>query len=192
MCASSEEGGVVVNGMSNYARDGRNANSAILVGIEPEDLPGEDPLAGIELQRRMERTAFELGGGSYSAVSQLVGDFLQDRPSTKLGAVTPTCPTGVVPGDITRILPQKVVRTMREALPQMDRKIKGFAMPDAVLTAPESRSSSPVRLLRDEFYQSNVRGLYPCGEGAGYAGGIVSAAVDGIRVAEAVLKDEAY
>lgn len=192
VCASSEEGGVVVNGMSNYARDGRNANSAILVGIEPEDLPGEDPLAGIELQRQMERAAFDLGGGNYSAVSQLVGDFLDDRPSTKLGSVAPTCPTGVVMGDITRILPEKAVRTMREALPQMDRKIKGFAMPDAVLTAPESRSSSPVRLLRDEFYQSNVRGLYPCGEGAGYAGGIVSAAVDGIRVAEAVLKDEAY
>lgn len=164
-------GGVAVNGMSNYARDGRNANSAILVGIEPEDLPGEDPLAGIELQRQMERAAFELGGGNYSAVSQLVGDFLDGRPSTKLGSVAPTCPTGVVMGDITRILPEKAVRTMREALPQMDRKIKGFAMPDAVLTAPESRSSSPVRLLRDEFYQSNVRGLYPCGEGAGYAGG---------------------
>ena len=192
VCASSEEGGVVVNGMSYYARDGRNANSAILVGIEPEDIPGEDPLAGIELQRQIERSAFELGGGDYTAVSQLVGDFLNDRPSRKLGSVIPTCPTGVVPGDITQILPEKVVRTMREALPQMDRKIKGFAMPDAVLTTPESRSSSPVRLLRDEFYQSNVRGLYPCGEGAGYAGGIVSAAVDGIRVAEAVLKDEAY
>lgn len=192
VCASSEEGGVVVNGMSNYARDGRNANSAILVGIEPEDLPGDDPLAGIELQRRIERSAFEQGGGNYAAVSQLVGDFLNDRPSQKLGSVVPTCPTGVVMGDIARILPEKVIRTMREALPQMDRKIRGFAMPEAVLTAPESRSSSPVRLLRDEFYQSNVRGLYPCGEGAGYAGGIVSAAVDGIRVAEAVLRDEAY
>lgn len=192
VCASSEEGGVVVNGMSNYARDGRNANSAILVGIEPEDLPGDDPLAGIELQRRIERSAFEQGGGNYAAVSQLVGDFLNDRPSQKLGFVVPTCPTGVVMGDIARILPEKVIRTMREALPQMDRKICGFAMPEAVLTAPESRSSSPVRLLRDEFYQSNVRGLYPCGEGAGYAGGIVSAAVDGIRVAEAVLQDEAY
>lgn len=192
VCASSEEGGVVVNGMSNYARDGRNANSAILVGIEPEDLPGDDPLAGIELQRRIERSAFEQGGGNYAAVSQLVGDFLNDRPSQKLGSVVPTCPTGVVMGDIARILPEKVIRTMREALPQMDRKIRGFAMSEAVLTAPESRSSSPVRLLRDEFYQSNVRGLYPCGEGAGYAGGIVSAAVDGIRVAEAVLQDEAY
>lgn len=192
VCASSEEGGVVVNGMSNYARNGRNANSAILVGIEPEDLPGDDPLAGIELQRRIERSAFEQGGGNYAAVSQLVGDFLNDRPSQKLGSVVPTCPTGVVMGDIARILPEKVIRTMREALPQMDRKIRGFAMPEAVLTAPESRSSSPVRLLRDEFYQSNVRGLYPCGEGAGYAGGIVSAAVDGIRVAEAVLRDEEY
>lgn len=192
VCASSEEGGVVVNGMSNYARDGRNANSAILVGIEPEDLPGDDPLAGIELQRRIERSAFEQGGENYAAVSQLVDDFLNDRPSQKLGSVFPTCPTGVVMGDIARILPEKVIRTMREALPQMDRKIRGFAMPEAVLTAPESRSSSPVRLLRDEFYQSNVRGLYPCGEGAGYAGGIVSAAVDGIRVAEAVLQDEAY
>ena len=192
VCASSEEGGVVVNGMSNYARDGRNANSAILVGIEPEDLPGEDPLAGIVLQRQIERSAFELGGGNYAAVPQLVGDFLAGRPSTALGSGLPTCPTGTVPGDIARILPDKVIRTMREALPQMDRKIKGFAMPEAVLTAPESRSSSPVRLIRDEFFQSNIRGLYPCGEGAGYAGGIVSAAVDGIRTAEAVLKDEAY
>lgn len=192
VCASSEVGGVVVNGMSNYARDGRNANSAILVGIEPEDLPGEDPLAGIALQRQMEQAAFELGGGRYAAVSQLVGDFLAGRPSSRLGSVVPTCPTGVVPGDIARILPDKVIRTMREALPQMDRKIHGFAMDQAVLTAPESRSSSPVRMVRDEFFQSNIRGLYPCGEGAGYAGGIVSAAVDGIRTAEAVLKDEAY
>lgn len=190
VAASSEEGGVVVNGMSNYARDGENANSAILVGIDPEEIAGDNPLAGMYYQREIERRAFLLGGGDYAAVSQTVGDFLACRASRKIGAVRPSCPTGVMPGDLAQVLPPRVIEVMRGALPQMDRKIKGFAMPDAVLTGPETRSSSPVRILRDEFYQSNIRGLYPAGEGAGYAGGIVSAAVDGIRCAEAVLLDE--
>ncbi len=190
VCASSQKGGVVTNGMSEYARDKENANSAILVGVEPADFPDEHPLSGFKLQREIEEKAFRLGGGDYTAPAQLVGDFLKAKKSTGLGAVKPSFPTGVAMGDISAVLPQKVVNTMREALVQMDKKLKGFAMNDAVLTAPETRSSSPVRILRDEFYQTNIRGLYPCGEGAGYAGGIVSAAVDGVKCAEAVLGDE--
>lgn len=190
VCAASEQGGVVVNGMSEWARDGENANSAILVGIEPAYFSSDHPLAGMHDQRKIEQAAFRLGGGDYTAPAQLVGDFLADRPSHKLGAVRPTCPTGVLLGDIAQVLPARVIEVMRAALVQMDQKLKGFALPDAVLTAPETRSSSPVRILRDEFLQSNLRGLYPCGEGAGYAGGIVSAAVDGIRCAEMVLRDE--
>lgn len=190
VCASSEKGGVVTNGMSEYARDKENANSAILVGVNPEDFPSEHVLSGFELQREIEQKAFKLGGGDYTAPATLVGDFLKGQKSTKLGAVKPSFPTGVAMGDISAVLPEKVVNTMRDALQQMDKKLKGFAMADAVLTAPETRSSSPVRILRDEFYQTNIRGLYPCGEGAGYAGGIVSAAVDGVKCAEAVLSDE--
>ena len=190
VCAASEQGGVVVNGMSEWARDGENANSAILVGIEPEHFSSAHPLAGMHDQRKIEQAAFRLGGGDYTAPAQLVGDFLAGRPSHQLGAVRPTCPTGVLLGDIAQVLPARVIEVMRAALVQMDQKLKGFALPDAVLTAPETRSSSPVRILRDEFLQSNLRGLYPCGEGAGYAGGIVSAAVDGIRCAEMVLRDE--
>ena len=190
VCAASEQGGVVVNGMSEWARDGENANSAILVGIEPAYFSSDHPLAGMHDQRKIEHAAFRLGGGDYTAPAQLVGDFLADRPSHELGAVRPTCPTGVLLGDIAQVLPARVIEVMRAALVQMDQKLKGFALPDAVLTAPETRSSSPVRILRDEFLQSNLRGLYPCGEGAGYAGGIVSAAVDGIRCAEMVLRDE--
>lgn len=190
VCASSEKGGVVTNGMSEYARDKENANSAILVGVNPEDFPSEHVLSGFQLQREIEQKAFKLGGGDYTAPAQLVGDFLKGQKSTKLGAVKPSFPTGVAMGDISAVLPEKVVNTMRDALVQMDKKLKGFAMEDAVLTAPETRSSSPVRILRDEFYQTNIRGLYPCGEGAGYAGGIVSAAVDGVKCAEAVLADE--
>lgn len=190
VCASSEKGGVVTNGMSEFARDKENANSAILVGVNPEDFPGEDVLAGFRLQREIEQKAFSLGGGDYTAPATLVGDFLKGQKSTKTGAVKPSFPTGVTMSDISVVLPQKVVNTMRDALVQMDKKLKGFAMDEAVLTAPETRSSSPVRILRDEFYQTNIRGLYPCGEGAGYAGGIVSAAVDGVKCAERVLSDE--
>ena len=193
--AASEEGGIVVNGMSEYARDGENSNSALLVGIEPEHFPSEHPLAGFDLQRDMEQKAFALGGGDYTAPAQLVGDFLKDRKSTKMGAVNPSCPTGVTPSDIRKVLPKSVTDIMADALLLMDQKLKGFAMEEAVLTAPETRSSSPVRILRDDFYECSIGkdplgGVYPCGEGAGYAGGIVSAGVDGIKVAEAILTDE--
>lgn len=190
VCASSEEGGVVVNGMSEYARSGENADSALLVGIDTELFPSSHVLAGMYWQREIEQKAFTLGGGDYTAPAQTVGDFINNVKSTKLGTVKPSCPTGVSLCNLRDLLPQKVTDTMLEALPKMDRMLNGFAMNDAVLTAPETRSSSPVRILRDEFYQTNIRGLYPCGEGAGYAGGIVSAGVDGIRCAEAVLSDE--
>lgn len=189
VCASSEENRVVVNGMSEFARDGANANSAILVGIEPEHFPSEHSLSGIELQRGIESKAFELGGRDYTAPAQLVGDFLKGVPSKKLGAVKPTCTTGVSLGEIKNVLPAAVTESIRLAICAFDKKLSGFALSDAVLTAPESRSSSPVRILRDEFRQSSIKGIFPCGEGAGYAGGIVSAAVDGIRSAEAVLED---
>jgi len=190
VCAPSEENSVVTNGMSYYARDGRNANSALLVGLEPEYFESEHPLAGIEFQRKIERAAFTYGGCDYTAPAQLVGDFLNGRASTKGGFVKPTCPTGVSYGDIRRVLPSFVTDTIGAAIVNFDKKMNGFALPQAVLTAPESRSSSPVRIVRDEFRQSSVKGLFPCGEGGGYAGGIVSAAVDGIKCAESILIDE--
>lgn len=190
VCASSEENMVVVNGMSEYARNGINANSAILVGVEPKHFPSEHPLSGFEFQRNTERAAFEAGGGNYTAPGQTVGDFLNEKKSTKFGFVKPTCPTGVNPTDIRKVLPKEITDSIAMAITQFDKKMSGFALPDAVLTAPESRSSSPVRILRDDFRQSSIKGIFPCGEGAGYAGGIVSAAVDGIKCAEAVLADE--
>ena len=190
VCASSEENRVVVNGMSEFARDGENANSAILVGVEPDFFADDHPLSGIALQRQIESAAFLAGGGGYTAPAQLVGDFLKRVPSKKQGGVTPTCPTGVKFGDVRQVLPEAVTDNIALAITAFDKKLPGFALPDAVLTAPESRSSSPVRILRDEFRQSSVKGLYPCGEGAGYAGGIVSAAVDGVKCAETVLADE--
>ncbi len=191
VAAASEENTVVVNGMSYHARDGRNSNSALLVGIEPEDFGNNFPLSGFDIQQKIEYNAFIEGGADYSAPVQLVGDFLKNRPSTVLGDIEPTCPTGVRPGDIRKVLPEKVTDIMADAIVKMGTQLKGFDRPDAVLTAPETRSSSPVRILRDEYYQSiSLRGLYPCGEGAGYAGGIVSSAVDGIRCAGAVLSGE--
>lgn len=190
VAAASQQGGVVVNGMSEYARDAENSNSALLVGIEPENFPSEHVLSGIDLQLEIEQKAFKLGGSDFHAPAQLVGDFLNDTPSKKLGAVNPSCPTGVALGDIRKVLPEKVTDTMANAIVQMDKKLNGFALADAVLTAPETRSSSPVRIIRDDFLQCNYGGVYPCGEGAGYAGGIVSAAVDGIKCAEAVISDE--
>jgi uncharacterized FAD-dependent dehydrogenase len=191
VAAASGNGEVVVNGMSNYARNGENSNSALLVGVEPEDFGSEHPLAGFKLQSDIEKKAFRCGGNDFTAPAQLVGDFLQNVRSTQLGSVNPSCPTGVKMGDIREILPKKVTDTMADAIVKMGWQLKGFDLPDAVLTAPETRSSSPVRIVRDEFYQTlKIRGLYPCGEGAGYAGGIVSAAVDGIRCAHAVLNDE--
>lgn len=187
VAASSEDGGMVVNGMSEYARDKENANCALLVGIEPP-FETDHPLAGMYLQREIEQKAFKLGGGDYTAPAQLLGDFLKGTESKKIGAVTPSCPTGVTMTDIRRVLPKKVTDTIAGAIHDFDKKLNGFNLYDAVLTAPESRSSSPIRICRDDLFQATkLRGLYPAGEGAGYAGGIVSAAVDGIRCAEAVL-----
>lgn len=190
VAAASEKEGVIVNGMSSLARDGENANSALLVGIEPKDFPSEHPLAGIYYQREIEHKAYELAGGDYKAPAQLVGDFLQDKKSTALGDVKPTYPIGVTLTNLDECLPEKVSATMKSAIVEMDKKLHGFNLYDAVLTAPETRSSSSVRIVRDEFLQCKISGVYPCGEGAGYAGGIVSAAVDGIKCAHAVLSDE--
>ncbi|MFI4969897.1 MAG: NAD(P)/FAD-dependent oxidoreductase [Lysobacterales bacterium] len=189
VAAASEPGRVVTNGMSQYSRNERNANAAIVVGITPDDfLPyASGPLAGIALQRHWEAGAFELGGGAYDAPGQLVGDFLAKRPSRELGAVLPSYMPGVRLSDLGAALPDYAIDAIREALPAFDRQIKGFALPDAVLTGVETRTSSPIRITRDAACQSvNTRGLYPAGEGAGYAGGILSAAIDGIKVAEAV------
>ncbi|NTX28239.1 NAD(P)/FAD-dependent oxidoreductase [Burkholderia pyrrocinia] len=186
VAATSEPGRVVTNGMSQYSRAERNANAGIVVGITPEDYPG-GPLAGIAFQRKWEERAFELGGGDYRAPGQLVGDFIAGRPSTSLGSVEPSYKPGVNPTDLSTALPDYVIEAIREALPQIDKKIAGFAMHDAVLTGVETRTSSPIRIRRKDDYQSmNVEGLYPAGEGAGYAGGIYSAAIDGIEVAQAV------
>lgn len=183
--AASENDGVVTNGMSNYLREGVNANAALLVGVNPSDFGSEHPLAGIEFQREIERKAFAAGGKNYFAPAQLVGDFLNGIPSKRAGSIIPTYRPGVSWGSMDGILPEFVCSSMREGLMIFDKKITGFAEYDAVLTAPETRSSSPVRILRDkDTFQSNIRGLFPCGEGAGYAGGIMSAAVDGVTCAE--------
>ena len=186
VAAASEPGRVVTNGMSQYSRNERNANAGIVVSITPEDYPG-GPLAGIAFQRKWEERAFEAGGGNYNAPVQLVGDFLAGRPSTALGEVIPSYTPGVTPTDLRSVLPDYAHAAIREAIPAMARQIRGYAMNDAVLTGVETRTSSPLRIRRREDYQSiNTEGLYPAGEGASYAGGIFSAAVDGIEVAEAV------
>jgi hypothetical protein len=172
--------------MSQYSRNERNANAGIVVGITPADYPG-GPLAGVEFQRQLESHAFVLGGGTYEAPGQLVGDFLKGKASTALGSVEPSYKPGVHLTDLATALPDYAITAMREALPAFDRQIKGFNLYDAVLTGVETRTSSPLRITRGEDCQSlNVKGLYPAGEGAGYAGGILSAGVDGIKVAEAV------
>lgn len=186
VAAASEEGGVVTNGMSVFARDGENANAALLCNVEPEDFGAGDVLAGVEFQRRYERLAYALGGRNYRAPAQTVGDFLDGRPSGALGKVTPSYRPGVTLTDLAGCLPDFAVDAMRQAIRLFDRKIRGYAQEDAVLTGVETRSSSPVRILRGPDGQSNLRGLYPCGEGAGYAGGIMSAAVDGLRCAMAL------
>ena len=186
VAAASEPGGVVTNGMSQYSRNERNANAGIVVGITPADYPA-DALAGIAFQRHWEAQAFIAGGGNYAAPAQLVGDFLAGRPSTALGSVAASYRPGVRPTDLSTCLPDYAIAAIREALPEFDRQIPGFAMADAVLTGVETRTSSPIRIRRDNSLQSlNTRGLFPAGEGAGYAGGILSAGVDGIRIAEAV------
>ena len=189
VAATSEAGRVVTNGMSQYSRSERNANAAIVVDIQPEkDYPG-GPLAGIELQRRLESRAFELGGGTYDAPGQLIGDFLAGKPSSQFGGIQPSYKPGVKLGDLSTALPDFAVAAIREALPAFDKKIKGFARPDALLTGVETRTSSPLRIERGADGQSlNTRGLFPAGEGAGYAGGIMSAGIDGIRAAEAVAR----
>ena len=191
--AASEAGGVVTNGMSRSARDGENANAALLVTLTPEDFPGSGVFAGMEWQRKIEQAAFRYGGGNYHAPAQLVGDFLADTPSTGARSVQPTYRPGVRWGDLREVLPERITTVLREAIPALGQKLHGFDAPDAVLTAPETRSSSPVRIPRGgDCASAAVGGLYPCGEGAGYAGGITSAAVDGIRCAEAVLHQLKY
>ncbi len=186
VAATSEPNRVVTNGMSQYSRNERNANSGIVVGVTPADYPGH-VLAGIDFQRELESRAFVLGGGNYDAPGQLVGDFLANRPSTEFGDVLPSYKPGVHLGSLDTALPDYAIAAIREALPHFDRQIRGFAMADAVLTGVETRTSSPVRITRgDDFQSLNTQGLYPAGEGAGYAGGIMSAAIDGIKVAEAV------
>ena len=192
VAATSEVGRVATNGMSQYSRNERNANAGIVVGIDPRDYPGS-PLAGIELQRQLEAHAYVLGGSNYEAPGQLVGDFVAGRPSTGLGSVTPSYTPGVAMGDLSSALPGYAIEAMREALPAFGRKIKGFDLHDAVLTGVETRTSSPIKISRGDDLQSlNVRGLYPAGEGASYAGGILSAGVDGIKVAEAVARSVLY
>ena len=189
VAATSETGRVVTNGMSQYSRNERNANAGIVVGIDPEqDYPG-GPLAGVELQEKLESTAFELGGQNYFAPGQLVGDFIRNIPSKEFGAIEPSYKPGVALGDLSLALPTYAIEAIREALPAFGKQIAGFDRDDAVLTGIESRTSSPLRITRnsDNLQSLNVRGLYPCGEGAGYAGGILSAGVDGIKVAEAVI-----
>ncbi len=190
MAAASEAGGVVTNGMSYSGRAGENANSALLVSLQPSRFPEKDPLGGLRWQRALEQAAFRYGGGSYAAPVQLLRDFLDRQPSRGAGRVRPTYLPGVRWGDLEQVLPETITDPLRRALPLLDKKLRGFCLPDAVLTAPETRSSSPVRILRDESRNAlGIRGLYPCGEGAGWAGGIVSAAADGLRSAAAYLEN---
>ena len=190
VAASSEQGHLCVNGASLNARDGRNANAALLVNVTPDDLPSDDPLAGIELQRACEAAAYRLGGSNWNAPAQLVGDFLAGRTSKAPGKVKPTYPLGVTWTAIDEALPQHIVESLRLGLPLLGKKLRGYDRPDAVLTGVETRSSSPVTVTRDRTCHAvSTPGLYPCGEGAGYAGGIMSAATDGIRCAEALIAD---
>lgn len=186
VASSNEEGTIVTNGMSKFKRDGENANSAVLVSVTPKDFEGESPLEGMYFQKRLEETAFRVGGGDYKAPVQLVGDFLAHKKSEKIGEVKPTYMPGVTLTDLHEVLPDFITKIMEEGLVYFDKKIKGFASYDAILTGVETRSSSPVKIIRNEKFEANFEGIYPCGEGAGYAGGIVTAAVDGIKCAKAV------
>ena len=190
VAASSEPGHLCVNGASLNARAGRNANAALLVNVTPDDLPSDDPLAGVELQRICERAAYRLGGSNWNAPAQLVGDFLAERASTTCGKVKPTYPLGVTWTAIDESLPQHIIESLRLGIPLLGKKLRGYDHPDAVLTGVETRSSSPVTVTRDrQCHAVSTPGLYPCGEGAGYAGGIMSAATDGIRCAKAIIAD---
>lgn len=188
MASSSEEKTIVTNGMSTFARDGENANSAILVNVIPSDFESDSPLAGIYFQKDLEEKAFILGGNNYYAPIQRVEDFLENKKSTHIGDIKPTYLPGITLSNLNEILPEFVAQTLKEGIIYFDKKIKGFANKDAILTGVETRSSSPVKIVRDENLVSNVKGIYPCGEGAGYAGGIMSAAVDGIKCAIKVLE----
>ena len=187
--AASEEGGVCVNGMSYYARDDVNSNSALLVNVGQEDWKSDHPLAGMEYQRKYERAVYNASGG-YRPIAQTYGDFAKNKTSSGFGAVKPSVESGVTAGNLREVLPEVATRTILAGIPLMGRKLKGFDSPDSVLTGIEARSSSPVRILRDERYLSSVDGLYPLGEGAGYAGGITSAAIDGIKGAIAFLQNQ--
>jgi uncharacterized FAD-dependent dehydrogenase len=186
IAAASQEGGVCTNGMSSFARDGENANAALLVDVRTEDFPDDHPLSGLILQREWEQKAFRAGGSNYHAPVQRVEDFLADRASTRLGDVTPTYRPGVTPCDLREVLPAFAADGLKQGLHLLDRQLHGLKHPDAVMTGVEARSSSPVRMPRSSLYEANIAGLYPAGEGAGYAGGIMSAAVDGLRVAQAL------
>lgn len=190
MASSSSIGEIVTNGMSEFARDGENANSAVLVNIVPDDFKGDSPLEGIYFQKSLEEKAFKLGGENYFAPIQKVGDFLNNEKTTCLGEVKPTYKPGVTFANLQEILPDYVVQTMKEGLLDFDKKIKGFANPDSILTGVETRTSSPVRIIRDDNCMSNIKGIYPCGEGAGYAGGIMTAAMDGIKCAIKILENK--
>ena len=191
VAAASEEGRIVTNGMSYADRDGENANAALLVTVNPKDFPYEGALGGMRWQQEIEERAYMISG-SYKAPPQLVGDFLSGKVSSQMRSVSPTYRPGVVWCDLHDVLPEKISNAISAALPQLNRTLSGFSDPDAVMTAPETRSSSPVRILRDESRQACLRGLYPSGEGAGFAGGIMSAAIDGIMSAEAIINSLEY
>jgi uncharacterized FAD-dependent dehydrogenase len=192
VAAASEEERLVTNGMSNYARDKKNANSAIVVTVGEKDFRGNTPLKGMEFQRRYESLAYKLGGGGHVAPIQLVGDFLKDRISNRLGSIKPTYSPGYQFEDLRKCLPVGVIATLKEGITEFDKKIHGFADKDAVMTGIETRTSAPVKIERNEKFQSiSLEGLYPSGEGAGFAGGIMSAAVDGIKAAENIIKEYA-
>lgn len=189
MASSSEEGTIVTNGMSTFARDGENANSAILVNVSPEDFKGDSPLEGMYFQKDLEEKTFKLGGSNYNAPIQRVEDFINNKKSTTIGKIKPSYKPGVTLSNLQEILPDFVTETLKEGIIYFDTKIKGFANPDAILTGVETRSSSPITIIRNDKKMTNIEGMYPCGEGAGYAGGIMSAAIDGIKVAEAILEN---
>ena len=190
MPAASEEGGVVTNGMSNYARDGKNANAALIAQVTRADFKNDNPLAGVDYQRQIERAAYLAGGANYKAPVQTVGDFLRNKQSDTFGTISPTYALGTSFADMRSVLPPPIVQALQTAITDMDKKLGGFATPDALITGAETRTSSPVRIERgDDFQSISVKGVYPCGEGAGYAGGITSSAADGIRVADAVFAE---
>ena len=188
MCGTSEEGTIVTNGMSESKRDGANANSAVLVNVKVDDFESNHVLAGMYFQRDLEKRSFQVAGCNYNAPSQLVGDFINNRVSKGLGKVTPTYQPGVALANFNDILPEFITAALKKGLIDFDRKLKGFAMDESVLTGPETRSSSPIRIIRNSDYETSFEGVYSMGEGAGYAGGIMSSAVDGIKVAESIIK----